>query len=97
MGDRRRPTLGQRAAQPDPIRTISYNGLPQQPQRDGATDWLRTPRSPKRCSCGMELPVTGKCDYCDYRDPAATSHGFRKAGCSTESLGVPLLRVRVGS
>lgn len=67
MGDRRRPTLGERGAQPDPIRNISF-GLPEQPHREhteDASDWLKKSRSPKRCSCGIELPATGKCDYCD--------------------------------
>ncbi len=67
MGERRRTTMGGRGAQPDPIRNISY-GLPEQPQRDSGTAVrarLKKYIRPKRCSCGIELPVIGNCDYCE--------------------------------
>jgi hypothetical protein len=63
MGERRRPTLGERGAQPDPIRGIAY-GEPAPPQ-DVGSEWLEQASKPKLCCCGIELPVTGKCDYCD--------------------------------
>ena len=63
MSERRRMTLGERAAQPDPIRGIAY-GDPEQPEIDHGGEWLEQASKPKMC-CGIELPVTGKCDYCD--------------------------------
>jgi len=63
MGEPRKFTRGERAAQPDPIRGIAY-GDPAQPERDPGREWLDQARKPKMC-CGIELPVTGKCDYCD--------------------------------
>lgn len=66
MGERRRPTLGERGAQPDPIRNIRY-GLPESRHLGPLlVEWRRKMgRRSKRCTCGIELPVTGKCDYCD--------------------------------
>lgn len=67
MGERRRRTLGGRGAQPDPIRNIGYGVDSSAPDLDSWTpdrEWRRTVRKP-RCRCGIELPVTGKCDYCD--------------------------------
>lgn len=67
MGERRRRTLGERGAQPDPVRNVSF-GLPDDPQRDteiARRVRLAKLRKPTRCRCGIELPRTGKCDYCD--------------------------------
>lgn len=63
MGERRRRTLGERGAQPDPIRDIAY-GEPA-PSPDAGSEWLEQASKPKLCSCGLELPVAGTCDYCD--------------------------------
>ncbi|MFM8857836.1 MAG: hypothetical protein ACKOI2_11670 [Actinomycetota bacterium] len=63
MAERRKFTRGERAAQPDPIRDIAY-GDPEQPERDIGGEFLVQARKPKMC-CGIELPVTGRCDYCD--------------------------------
>jgi len=63
MGERRRPTLGERGALPDPIRGIVY-GDPLSPP-DVGREWLEDAKKPTRCDCGIELPVTGQCDFCD--------------------------------
>ncbi len=68
MGERRRSTLGERGAQPDPIRSIAY-GLPEASHDVVGIvvrEWLESRvRKPKLCSCGIEMPLTGKCDDCD--------------------------------
>lgn len=66
MGERRRPTLGARGALPDLVRGIVYGtgadkGVAASRKRWRPAGVLR----PRRCRCGMELPLTGKCDDCD--------------------------------
>jgi hypothetical protein len=63
MGERRRRTLGERGAVPDPIRDIAYGE--ELPPPDAGQEWLEKHGQSSRCSCGIELPLTGKCDYCD--------------------------------
>lgn len=63
MGERQKFTRGNRAAQPDPIRRIAY-GDPEQPERGIGRGFLDEAPGPNRC-CDIELPVTGRCDYCD--------------------------------
>ncbi len=64
MGERPRRTLGERGAQPDPVRGIVY-GEPAPPP-DAAQEYLdKKAHEAKWCSCGLALPVTGQCDDCD--------------------------------
>ena len=64
MGERRRRTLGERGADPDPIIGIVYGDSP--PPPDPSQEFLeRKAYEAKWCNCGMELPVTGQCDSCD--------------------------------
>lgn len=64
MGERRRRTLGRLGARPDPVRHIAYGADPDKIETP-SRKWLEKLRKPRRCGCGIELPVTGKCDYCD--------------------------------
>jgi hypothetical protein len=64
MGERRRRTLGRQGAQPDPVRHIAY-GTGADRSEQPSPRWLEKLRRRTRCDCGIELPVTGKCDYCD--------------------------------
>lgn len=64
MGERRRRTLGERGADPDPIANIVY-GDPAPPPDAGREFLDQKAHEAKWCSCGIELPATGKCDYCD--------------------------------
>jgi hypothetical protein len=63
MGERRRRTMGERGAPRDPVSDIVY-GVPL-PPRDAASEWLEQAGKPNLCSCGLELPVTGMCGFCD--------------------------------
>lgn len=63
MSERRRITMGERGAPHDPIRDIAY-GEPL-PSPDPTKEWLEQHAQPKLCSCGIELPRTGKCHDCD--------------------------------
>lgn len=64
MGERRRRTVGGRGAQPDPVRHIAYGANPEE-KESPSRKWLERFSRRRRCDCGIELPVTGKCDYCD--------------------------------